>query len=116
VKLIKEINVSVIFDDKKIDKEDVLSYLFDIISDNKHPCVEFKIKGLEGIEIFVDFLKCKDIELSLNEIINIKNTLYKTKKEKFEIITDFIDILIEERKKKRKNKNILVHPTSETQD
>ena len=44
MKLIKEINVSVIFDDKKIDKEDVLSYIFDIINDNKHPCVEFKLK------------------------------------------------------------------------
>ncbi|KKK79938.1 hypothetical protein LCGC14_2828520 [marine sediment metagenome] len=39
----KILTVGFEYDDKKIDYSDVLSYILDILEDNKHPCIEFNV-------------------------------------------------------------------------
>ncbi|KKN04827.1 hypothetical protein LCGC14_1093500 [marine sediment metagenome] len=31
------------YDDEKIDDYDVISYITDVLEDNKHPCIEFRL-------------------------------------------------------------------------
>ncbi len=42
-KIDKTLVVRFNYDDEKIDDYDVISYITDVLEDNKHPCIEFRL-------------------------------------------------------------------------